>query len=191
MATLSPPPLSLLVLPIFDVFFELFVAVSDLSFVHVGTGFCDTIPFPNREAFGWWSIPLDLLVFWWVRKDVTPSRFPSVIIHLFSLRLGEGQTQDFSWTRKVSTGRGVNPRNILPLGVQESRIMCPLRLRGGKTRRGQWYACFLKDPSIFAGVSGVSCCSMTIWIFSSCARICSSFAWVSGNNTSGDVLASF
>jgi len=62
MATLSSPPLSLFILPIFDVFFELFVAVPDPPVVQFGTTFPDIVPILDYGAFDWWSIPLDFLV---------------------------------------------------------------------------------------------------------------------------------
>jgi len=91
-STLSP----LILLPVFDVLLELFVAVLDLSAVHVGTMFPNIVPFLDRGAFERWSVPLNLPVFWLVREDVTQGRLPGIIIHLFSLRLRDGQTHDFA-----------------------------------------------------------------------------------------------
>ena len=50
MATLLSPPFSLFILPIFDVLFELFVAVLDLSVAQFGSTLPDIVPILDYGA---------------------------------------------------------------------------------------------------------------------------------------------
>jgi len=63
MATLLSPPLPLFILSNFDVLFELFVAVLDLSVAQFGSTLPDIVPILDYGALDWWSVPLDFLVF--------------------------------------------------------------------------------------------------------------------------------
>lgn len=63
MTAFSSPLSPLILLPVFDIVLELFVAVLNLSVIHVGAAFPDIAPFLDCGTFNRWSIPLDLLVF--------------------------------------------------------------------------------------------------------------------------------